>query len=271
MPYELDLVGNAVEELEAVTIKCPRCGQEKVADARDRHICVDCAKAENSRYAYIRQHQGDWMEVAKDAGIDVWLQQPGETQWEYTVWCAFRDSYPGKKPSYSSVAEQLGTTRGVVGKIAQRWTFQARMQVWMAECDRITMEQRRAEILHMNAEHISMARRLRDKISTAIDLVDPATLKPSELSSLMRMATDLERKAQLDQEIQEEKQMGVHVDNPEAKRSPTKQSDLGEVVKILLSAGALGSVTQIGVRETTTREVVAMDDNGNEARIIEED
>ena len=284
MPYEIekilmqgtsssgDAAADATEEaLPVDMIKCPRCAQYKPADARDRHICVDCAKAENNRYMYIRQHQGDWMEIAKDAGIDVWLQQPGETQWEYTVWCAFRDSYPGKKPTYGSVAEQLGTTRSVVGKIAQRWTFQARMQVWMAECDRITMEQRRAEILHMNAEHVSMAQRLRNKISTAIDLVDPAALKPSDLSSLMRIATDLERKAQLDMEVQEEKRMSIAVDNPEAKRSPTKQSDLGEVVKILLGAGVLGTVTQIGVRETTTREVVAVDDSGNEARILDEE
>ena len=262
---------NGIVDITADVIKCPRCGQEKVPDERDKHICVDCAKAENNRYMYLRQHQGDWMEVAKDAGVDVWLQQPGETQWEYTVWCAYRDSYPGKKPTYRSVAEQLDTTVGVVQKIAQRWTFPARMQVWMAECDRITMEQRRAEILHMNAEHISMAQRLRDKLSIAIDLVDPTALKPSELASLLRMATDLERKAQLDQEVQEEKRMAVAVDNPEAKRSPTKQSDLGEVVKILLNAGALGSVTQIGVRETTTREGVARDDSGNETRCIEED
>lgn len=258
-----------VVDSSTLVIKCPRCGQEKIADTRDTHICVDCAKAENNRYMYVRQHQGDWMEAAKDAGVDIWLQQPGETQWEYTVWCAYRDSYPGKKPTYRSVAEQLGTTVGVVGKIAQRWTFQARMQVWMAECDRITMEQRRREILDMNAEHISMAKRLRDKISTAIDLVDPAALKPSELSSLMRMATDLERRAQLDQEVQEEKRMDMFVDNPETKRSPTKQSDLGEVVKILLNAGALGSVTQLGIRETTTREVVARDDNGGEVSIVD--
>lgn len=270
MPY--DLIDKDNSALVDVTlIKCPRCGQEKPADARDRHLCVDCARAENNRYSHLRQHQGDWMEVAKDAGIDVWLQQPGETQWEYTVWCAYRDSYPGKKPSYRSVAEQLGTTVGAVSKIAQRWTFQARMQVWMTECDRITMEQRRREILDMNAEHIDMAKRLREKISTAIDLVDPRGLKPGELASLMRMATDLERKAQLDMEIQEDRQREMSVDNPEAKRSPTKQSDLGEVVKILLAAGALGTVTQIGVRETTTREVVARDGYGNETRFVEED
>ena len=242
-------------------IHCPKCGQNKPADIANKHICVDCAKAENNRANYLRMHQGDWMEVARDAGIDVWLQQPGETQWEYTIWCAYRDSYPGKKPTYGAVAEQVGTTKAFVGKVAQRWSFQARMQAWMAECDRITMEQRRAEVLHMNAEHVSMAQRLRDKLSASIDMIDPASLKPSELSSLMKMATDLERKATMDRIEQEDKLRVVEGENPNLKKDTTKQGDLGEVVKILLSAGALGNITQIGVRETTTREIIAKEDD----------
>lgn len=254
-------------------VHCRRCGQDKPADHRDRHLCVDCARAENNRSSHLRRNQGDWMEAAKEAGIDVWLQQPGETQLEYSIWVAYRDSYPGKKPSFREAAEKAGTTLNFVYSVSQRWTFQARMQAWMAECDRITMEQRRAEILHMNAEHISMAQRIRNKMSVAIDAIQPETLKPSELASLMKLATDLERKAQLDTAQLEEQRRDLVVDaeNPNIKKSPTKQGDLGEVVKILLNAGALGSVTQIGVRETTTREVIARDDDGNESRIISEE
>lgn len=258
------------DELVAI-IKCPKCGQEKPADSRDKHMCVDCARAETNRYNHLRMNQGDWIKASQDAGIDVWLQQPGETQWEYTVWCAYRDSYPGKKPTYGSVAEQLGTTRAVVAKIAQRWTFQARMQLWMAECDRITLQQRQQEILNMNAEHISMAQRLRNKISVAIDLIEPSELKPSELSSLTKLATDLERRARLDEISQDEiRRDTMHdVENPNLKQSPTKQNDLTEVVQILMKSGALGSITQIGIRETTetktTREVVAKDNEGNES------
>lgn len=254
-------------------IKCPKCGQEKVADARNPHMCVDCAKAETSRYMYMRQHQGDWMAVARDAGIDVWLQQPGETQFEYSIWVAYRDSYPGRKATYGQVAQQLKTTKGVVAKVAQRWTFQARMQAWMAECDRITLQQRRSEILDMNKEHIDMASRLRNKLSKAIDLVDPSSLKPSELATLLKLTTELENKARLDGITQEEllRDMSKDTDNPNIKKSPTKQDDLGEVVKILMEAGALGSITQIGVRETTTREVVAVDNSGASSTIIQEE
>jgi hypothetical protein len=248
----------------ATLIKCPKCGQEKPADTRDRHMCVDCAKAETSRYFYYRQHQGDWMAAAKDAGIDPWLQQPGETQWEYTIWCTYRDSYPGKKPSYSQVAEKLGTTKGVVAKVAQRWTFQARMQLWMAECDRETMQQRREAMLSMNRDQIAMSERLRDKLSVAIDSIVPETLKPGEIATLVKVVNELERKARIDEIAQEEliRDMSRGVENPNLKKSPTKTDDLSEVISILTKAGALGAVTQIGVRETTTREIVAMDGSG---------
>lgn len=246
---------------------CPKCGQTKPADKRDRHMCVDCAKAENSRYSYLRVTQAqDWVAQAADAGLEIWLQQPGETQWEYTVWQCYRDSYPGKKPTYGDVAKQLGTTYTVVSKIARRWSFPTRMQAWITECDRITLAQRRNEILNMNAQHISMAQRLNEKLSSAIDCIVPESLKPSDIASLARISTDLERKARVDSIDQATLLSDINkdMDNPELKRSPTKGNDLTEVVQILLQAGALGNVTQIGVRETTetktTREFVAKED-----------
>ena len=249
-----------MEDLVVMTT-CRRCHQEKPADSRDPHLCVDCANAERNRYSHLRKNQGDWMSAATDAGIDVWLQQPGETNWEYAIWSAYRDSYPGRLKTHAQVAEEVGTTKAFVATVSQRWTFATRMQAWKAECDRITMEQRREQILSMNAEHISMAQRLRDKMSKAIDNIDPATLKASELSSLMKLATDLERRAQVDAQAQEQLVAGQLVDaseNANIKKSPTKQGDLGEVLQILISTGALGPSAQLGVRETTTtRELVA--------------
>ncbi len=259
---------------QSLVVTCRRCGMAKEADSRDPHLCVDCANAERNRYSHLRKNQGDWMAAAKDAGIDVWLQQPGETNLEYAIWSAYRDSYPGRLKTHAEVAEEVGTTRAFVATVSQRWTFATRMQMWKTECDRITMEQRRAQILDMNAEHISMAKRLRDKMSVAIDSIDPMTLKPQELGSLMKLATDLERRAQIDQQSQEEMVANMTVgpaENPDLKKSPTKQDDLGEVIKILLSTGALGSITQIGVRETTTREVVAKNVDGDEASLIQEE
>lgn len=258
-------------------ITCPRCGQYKPAHHIDQHLCVDCAKAENNRITYFRQHQEDWINNAKENGLELWVQQPGETQWEFTVWTAYRDSYPGKKPTYSDVARQLNTTYTSVRKIAQRWSFPVRMQAWMKHCDDITLLQRRQEILDMNKDHVDMAARLRAKLSTAIDMIDPLMLKPGEIASLARLASDMERKARVDTIAQEDirRELMTDTENPELKKTPTKQSDLGEVVGILLKAGALGDITQIGVKQTetktTTTQVVVKDDEGNMSGVTVEE
>lgn len=246
---------------------CPRCGQLKEMDKRNPHICVDCAKAENSRVTYYRQHQSDWIAVAKESGLELWERQPGETQWEFTVWVAYRDSYPGKKPTYGSVAKQLNTTYESVKRIAQRWSFQVRMQAYMKHCDDITLLQRRNEILDMNKAHIDMAQKLREKLQTAIDNIDPGTLKPGEIATLAKLSADMERKAQIDTIAQEEmrSELLVDTDNPELRKAPTKQQDLSEVIQILQSAGALGQLTGVGIR--TTQEVVVMDQHGDTASI----
>lgn len=255
-------------------ITCRRCGMQKEPSSRDKHLCVECARAENTRVTYYRQHQEDWVAAANEQGIDLWLQQPGETQWEYTVWTKYRDSYPGKKPTYRSVAEELGTTYNVVKKIAQRWSFPMRMQAWMTECDRITMLQRRDEILNMNKEHVEMAATLREKLKKAIDTIDPVALKPSEITSLAKLATEMERKARIDIITQEEARQPLLVDqsNPVLKKdSKTKKDDLKEVMDILIKAGALGDVTHIGVRRTETTEVALVDKDYQSSSIVMED
>lgn len=260
-----------INEVELIT--CRRCGQEKAASSRDKHLCVECVRAENTRVTYYRQHQEDWVAAAKEQGLDLWVQQPGETQWEFTVWVKYRDSYPGKRPTYSSVAEGLNTTYNVVKKIAQRWSFPMRMQAWMAECDRITMLQRRDEILNMNKEHVDMASTLRNKLKAAIDVIDPVALKPSEIASLAKLAADMERKARIDTIAQEEARQPLLVDsgNPDLKKAETKRGDLKEVMDILLKAGALGDVTHIGVRRTETTEVALVDNEGCGASVVLED
>ena len=261
------------EEMPQLMVQCPRCGQYKPAHHIDKHLCIDCANAENTRVTYYRQHQDDWITNAKENGIDLWSQQPGETQWEFTVWTAYRDSYPGKKPTYGDVAKQLNTTYNSVKKIAQRWSFQLRMQAWMKYCDDVTLLQRRQEILDMNKDHVDMAAKLRSKLSSAIDMIDPRSLKPGEIVSLAKLATDMERKARVDTIAQEELRSNALVDteNPDLKKSPTKQSDLSEVVGILLKAGALGDITQIGVRQTKTTEVALVDASGNSSSVTMED
>jgi hypothetical protein len=136
---------------------CRRCLQESEPHAANAHLCDACVKAEDNRVAHFRQHNYNWVEVAQEAELELWERQPGETDHEYNVWLRYRDAYPGKKPSYRGVAEELVTTYGAVHKIGSRWSFPARLQAWAKYVDNLILTQRRQEILDMNQKHIKMA------------------------------------------------------------------------------------------------------------------
>lgn len=238
------------------TIECRRCGQEKQPHKTNRHLCDECVKAENNRVAYYRNHNFDWMEVSKEADLELWERQPAETDHEYRVWLTYRDAYPSKRPSYRGVAEQLGTTVNAIRKIASRWSFPARLQAWAKYVDDITLQQRREEIINMNKVHVDMATKLNSKLQRAINDIQPEQLTPNDLSKLLKLSTELERKARLDKPP--ESNVKLEDDNPELKKTDVKTENLGEIVDILSKSGVLGK--NFGVRQTVTTEVVNKDD-----------
>lgn len=263
-----------VEEGLVAPFVCRRCGVEKTEhDANNKHLCRDCAKLENNRYSYLRTANTDWMKLAIESGLDVWLQQPNETQWEYSLWSHYRDQYPGKKPSFRDVARDCCTTYNVVTKASARWSWAARMQAWMTECDRLTMAQRTQEILDMNKEYISLSQRLRSKASQAIDSLSVEGMSAQEITSLLKTAEALERKAHTDSTAQATLQSDLSRgdENPELKKSKdTDEKGLQETLAVLLRSGALGSITQVGVRETTTKETVLMGTDDTSIILTEE-
>lgn len=238
-------------------IVCRRCGVTGQPHKDNAHLCDACVKAEDSRVSYYRQHNYNWMDVAKEAELEIWERQPDETDREWQVWLAYRDAYPGIKPSYRGVAEQLSTTVNVVKKVAQRWSFPARLQAWAKKCDELTLQQRQQEILNMNKRHIDMANAINEKLEIAIQKINPAVLEPKDITGLAKLATDLERKARVDMSNQYKPSV-VEDSNPDLKKSSTKTEDLGEVLEILQKAGLLTPGTQVGIRTTT--EVVVKED-----------
>lgn len=237
---------------------CPQCEGEKETHEA---ICSRCQSALNSRKHVLRKPDRDWMVVAEEAGIRPWERQPQETDREWQIWLAYRDAYPAKRPSVKEIADQQGVNYSVAKNASTRWNYPARMQAWAKYVDDLTMMQRREEIINMNQQHISMANAIREKISTAIQNMDPYNMKPGEIKDMMRMMVDVERQARL-HETTGMQDVVLGQDEKEVKKSPTKQNDLDEVIKILSDAGALK-----GVRRTTE---VVLNDNMQQLRDVEE-
>lgn len=232
-------------------IKCRRCGQEKTPHKTNKHLCEDCVKAENNRVSYYRYHNFNWIDIAREAELELWERQPAETDREWQIWLAYRDMYPSTRPSYRQVAEQLGTTVAVVKKIGARWDFPVRLQAWAKYVDNLTLQQRQQEILDMNKKHIEMAQALNEKLATAINAIDPYELEPKDIKGLLQLSAELERKARLHNPDVLRPELAD--ENPNLKESPTKTEDLKEVLDILVKANVFKA---IGVKKTTTTEVV---------------
>lgn len=238
-------------------IKCKRCSLNKPPNKNNRHLCDECVRAENNRISHYRNLNYNWMEVSKEAELELWERQPGETDHEWNVWLHYRDAYPGKKPSYRQVAEEITTSVAAVRKIGNRWSFPTRIQAWAKYIDDLTLKQRQEEVIAMNKRHIDMADAINSKLEAAIMNIDPSTLSPNEIKGLYKTATEIERKARLDQP--DMRGSLVDDENPDLKKTDIKTSDISSILGILQQAGVMNA----GVRQTVTTEVVTRDDDGN--------
>jgi hypothetical protein len=122
----------------------------------------------------------------------------------------------------------------------------------------------------MNKEYIDMATSLRSKLKVSVDALDPYEVRARDLPALMKMVSAMEREARIDTMAQTEalENLAKDNENPDLKKGNTSQNDLQAVLDILIKAGALGSITQIGIKETTTVQTeVAISDGVNKSYI----
>ena len=237
---------------------CGICAVEKPDDmVHDKYvnICKDCVKASKSRKALVRQRNDGWMKIADDNDLKYYDRQPMETDTEWQIWQAYSGMYPEKKPTYRDVATQLGCSVSHVKHTALRWDFNIRMQHYKQYVDELTRQHRAAAIKDMNEKHISMAEKLRNKLDRAIDALQPELMKPSEIATMVKTMAELERKAHLDREAEED--AVVTLDNQSQGTRVTKKEDMGEILSILNAAGMLQG-KQLGI-ERTERIIVKED------------
>lgn len=235
-------------------ITCLHCGRDDVLETLFQvGMCVDCyVKISNRNTELARWGNQNWREAAEAAGVRLYEQLPNETPFEYRRFCVYRDLYPSTRPTVKEAARLLNEPYATVLGTSSRWHWHDRLQEWINECDRITLEQRRQEMLDMNKRHIELARIADSKVRAALESMDPRTMKPSEVNSLIKTMAQLERESRVDTIAQEElrSQITHGSDNPELKKSPTKVDEMGDVLNVLLQAGVLDSAS-IGLKTTS--------------------
>lgn len=179
-----------------------------------------------------------WEDLSVELGLALYERQPEETDREWTVWVKYRSYYPMPVPTWSALARELGLSVAFVTNTSRKWNFRSRMISWAKRVDSEDQEKRIVAIREMNEKQLSMAQRLQDKVSQAIDVIDPALLRPSEVVNLGKFSVELER------HIKEYKEERVDTDvsgsTTQAAPPAKKTEDLLEVVKILQQTGIAG-------------------------------
>lgn len=235
---------------------CQRCGTHLNQSSGDPGLCAACFKLEASNHTVAKRTNANWMEIAQECGLALHERQPEESDLEWLIWDKYRAHYPMKLPTWRELAEECHVSVAKVVATSQKWSFRVRMQAWARYTDDGLSESRIKAIKDMNDRQVGMAVVLQDKLQAAIAKLDPALLKPSEIVSLLKASTELERRIK---EAMPQKVEGTVAEAMQQQKTLTKTEDLAEVMAILAKTGMLptGGGGTLAVEQTTTTRLVA--------------
>lgn len=200
----------------------------------------------------------DWQALSRSLGLELFERQPEETDEEWRCWDAYRKAYPGKLPTMSQLSKQVGVSVARLVRMSEKWAWKVRMMHWSRATDADIQDERRVAIKEMNQKQLGLAQAMFDKLQDAVDYMDPATMKPSEITNMFKVVTGLQKDiATYTEEAVDQPALDGHA----IKQSQvTKKEDLGSVAEILASVGLLDGAT-LGVR--TTEVVIKKEEDNN--------
>lgn len=254
-----------IESLKSTVLldTCKGCG--RVFDNKDvrrstslREYCTHCATKQRSINTEKNTDNSNWLQVAEEAGVPLWEQQPNETADEYAMWCAYRDLWPAVRPTITKVAKVLQLSSSEVQRAFRRWTWTARLQAWIKEVNADRTAELRQARRRMVEDHISIGEKLRKKALKAVDNLDEYDVTPNELVQLLKLTQQFEETARdaMDaveqataQDIDEMNPNGLFVASTGGRDADSSAGvgnsrgitaeDAKEVMKILAAAGVV--------------------------------
>lgn len=122
---------------------------------------------------------------------DLWDRQPDETAKAFEAFCVYRDLGPGR--SIPQVGQKLGKSEGTLEPWSSKYEWVKRATAWDAEQDRRAREAQIKEIVAMRKRHAKIAAKALEKVSAALECVDPENVSNSDIARLMDVASKLER------------------------------------------------------------------------------
>ena len=110
---------------------------------------------------------------------------------------------------------------------------------WARAPDAENMSQRRDAIREMNRQQLEITQTMMSKLVEAMDYLDPATMKPAEITNMMKFATGLQK--EINSYVDEKIDQPALDANTVKQAQLTKKEELSDVAQILASVGLLGN------------------------------
>ena len=142
-----------------------------------------------------------------------WERQPKEPTKAFGAFCFYRD-LPSYKRTFNAVVSDTGMSERTIIGWSQKYSWRERVEAWDDELDKQAREKHMEDLLEMRTRHARIAKKILDKMETAVDEMLEDEIKPSDIGRLVEVAAKIERMSRGDSgEIIEERDGGKAV-NP---------------------------------------------------------
>lgn len=121
----------------------------------------------------------------------LWDRQPGESAKAFEAFTVYRDLGPSR--SIVKTGRKLGKNRVTLEQWSSKFSWVERSAAWDGEQDRVARQAQLDEIKKMRKRHAQVAKKALEKISQALDMMDPEGMSDSGMARLMDTASKLER------------------------------------------------------------------------------
>ena len=151
---------------------------------------------------------------------------PQESMKAYAAFCAYRDLGPDR--SMAKAGEVLGKSQGLMEGWSAAYDWVKRATAWDDEQDRVARKAQMDEIKKMRVRHAKIAQKALDKVSAALDKVNPDAMTNADMARLMDVASKLERLSRGDVGEVVEERDGGQAPNPVSFYIPANGRDKQE-------------------------------------------
>lgn len=232
---------------------CPKCGQLSA----EKGLCAKCSYDDAQNTALARKTNANWMDEANAHGIEIFERQQEETDTEWRIWSAYRGFYPGRIPTYAELSAQTGHAVATVVKAANKWSYKVRLLAWARFTDADIQDKRVKAIREMNEQQLAIAQTAMLKLSEAVTLLQPACMRPGEITSMLKVVTTLQK--DLVAYVPEVIVQPAISTGKNADVQLTKAEDISEIMAILQSSGALDNKI-VGIKTASGTQVMIKGD-----------